>query len=211
MHIPILWPQMIRYIGPYWTMVCIFRFVLPSFITIMNHSCYCYCFCCFPAFLGFSLASTSNFAQEKFEQTVEKRREMFDKKLDIVDKILAAHVKSTGKAMEQTRDAQKAQDPPNVQVADDIEDADHPDHTVDAEAMPKSKACPLFGLRICEVKVVNLWKSMKRQACNTASHGRLRKRQAIPMDIDHFPAITSEWVSIGCLRWSQMIDGFACW
>ena len=124
-------------------MVCLFRFVLPSFITIMNHSCYCCCFCCcFPAFLGFSLASTSNFAQEKFEQTVEKRREMFDKKLDIVDKILA-HVKSTGKAMEQTRDAQEAQD------------ADHPDHTVDA-AMPKSKACPLFGLRICEVKVVNL-------------------------------------------------------
>lgn len=89
--------------------------------------------------------------------------------------------------MEQTRDAQEAQD------------ADHPDHTVDA-AMPKSKACPLFGLRICEVKVVNLWKSMKRQACNTASHGRLRKRQAIPMDIDHFPTITSEWVSIGCCR-----------
>lgn len=118
---------------------------------------YCYCFrCCFPAFLGFSLASTSNFAQEKFEQTVEKRREMFEKKRDIVDKILAAHAKSTGKAMEQTRDAQKAQDPPNVQDADAKEDANHPDHAVDAEAMPKSKACPLFGLRICEVKVVNL-------------------------------------------------------
>lgn len=76
------------------------------------------------------------FSQEKLEFAVEKRRDILERKLLREQKIITANDEKNSASSAKPKSVE------NIQARE--------------AALPNSKACPMLGLRICEVKVVSL-------------------------------------------------------
>ena len=74
--------------------------------------------------------------QEKLESAVEKRRDILEKKFLREPKIIAANDEKNSASSAKPRSVE------DIQATEAV--------------LPNSKACPMLGIRICEVKVVSM-------------------------------------------------------
>lgn len=79
--------------------------------------------------------------QEKLESAVEKRRDILEKKFLREPKIIAANDEKNSASSAKPRSVE------DIQATEAV--------------LPNSKACPMLGIRICEVKVVSMWNGLK--------------------------------------------------
>lgn len=140
--------------------------------------------------------------QEKLESAVEKRRDILEKKFLREPKIMAANDEKNSASSAKPRFVE------NIQATEAV--------------LPNSKACPMLGIRICEVKVVSMWNGLKwskwKQCASQWPHNDFVD-SCLMLDLNEYvdhcwsiEILKSPFVTLRCHRCSEFTFAvFAFW